>query len=308
MRWALLMCSICAGFSFSPPSTFQPKGGLWFTEGNKIQCGKQGDIPVPRDYYGENATRLAFFRPSEGNWYIKGSGTSDWASSTGNINIRWGKSGDIPLPGDYTGDGRIDLTVFRPSDGIWLVRGRTFDERWGQISDNKEVVFGTKLDRPVPRDYFNEGKLRMAVWQPSNGTWQIKGGDFKDWDKSTGNVVIKCGETGDIPVPGDYIGDGIVRLAVFRPSDGTWYIKGNGTLAYDKSEGNVEVKLGAEGDIPVPYDYFAEGKLRIAVYRPSDGFWYIKGPGLKGWKESVGNVEYRENGTPIEGQTPVQLY
>jgi len=308
MIWLLLLGVFCTGFSFIPPIEFQPKGGLWFLEGEKIQGGKEGDIAVPADYYGENKTRLAFFRPSEGNWYIKGPGVLSWSDSKGNIVIPWGKSGDIPLPGDFTGDHMIDLATFRPSEGTWNVRGRLTDERWGTLVDNKKVVFGAERDVPVPLDYFNEGKLRMAVWRPANGTWYIKGAGFKSWKDSTGNLVIKCGATGDIPVPGDYYGDGKIRLAVFRPSDGTWSIKGSGTESWNKSEGNVEVKHGKEGDIPMPYDYFGEGKVRMAVFRPKDGFWYIKGPGMKGWDESVGNTEYRINGVPGEGQTPVKLY
>jgi hypothetical protein len=31
----------------------------------------------------------------------------------------FGQAGDIPAAADYDGDGKADITVFRPSDGIW---------------------------------------------------------------------------------------------------------------------------------------------------------------------------------------------
>ncbi len=69
-----------------------------------------------------------------------------------------------------------------------------------------------------------------------------------------------------LAVPGDLTGDGRADLAVFRPSTGTWYIKGQ-----------APVVLGAAGDVPVPADYNGDGLNEIAVYRPATGTWRIQG-------------------------------
>ncbi|MCA1609198.1 MAG: FG-GAP repeat protein [Acidobacteria bacterium] len=51
----------------------------------------------------------------------------------------------MPTTGDFDGDGRYDLAVFRPSDGNWYIlqsqAGYTFR------------AFGTATDRPIPNAY-----------------------------------------------------------------------------------------------------------------------------------------------------------
>jgi hypothetical protein len=62
-------------------------------------------------------TDPAVFRPSTGQWFILTSGSN----YTANIVVSWGVSTDVPLQGDYDGDGKADPAVYRPSTGQWFV-------------------------------------------------------------------------------------------------------------------------------------------------------------------------------------------
>ncbi len=64
-------------------------------------------------------------------------------------------------------------------------------------------------------------------------------------------------------------GDSRGDLAVFRPSNGTWYIL-NSTASYGAS---TTKQWGLTGDVPVAADYDGDGRLDVAVFRA--GLWYI---------------------------------
>ena len=59
------------------------------------------------------------------------------------------------------------------------------------------------------------------------------------------NLGYLLGDSSDVPVPGDYDGDGKTDVAVFRPSIGAWY------LVYSSTMSGGTVTWGGAGDVPI---------------------------------------------------------
>ncbi len=208
-----------------------------------------------------------------------------------------------PPRSDFDGDGRTDLSVFRPSEGNWYLNRTT--------AGFAALNFGISTDTITPSDYDGDGKADLSVFRPTatagavdfyvlrstNNTitgveWGTVGdqpvvadydGDSKDdyavWRPTTGTFWVLQSLTGtsrsvvfgnstDKPVSADYSGDGKAEFAVFRPSNGVWFISDNVTGAI------TTATFGISTDIPVYADYDGDGKEDIAVFRPSDGNWY----------------------------------
>jgi len=149
---------------------------------------------------------------------------------------------------DFDGDGRADLSVYRPTNSTWYI------DRSSQ--GFYAVQFGNSTDQIVPEDYDGDGKTDIAIFR--NGEWWI----LRSSDSMP--EVIPFGQAGDIPVPADYSGDGRSEIAVFR--NGYWWI-------YNSVNGQTYVsQFGQIGDRPVPADYTGDGRTDIAIFR--NGEWW----------------------------------
>ena len=163
---------------------------------------------------------------------------------------------DDRKPFDFDGDGKTDISIFRPSNGQW----------WINRSSTLQTVatqFGASTDKPMPADFTGDGKADIAFFRPSTGEWFI----VRSEDNSF--LSFTFGANNDMPLVGDFDGDGKADPGVYRPSTREWFI-------LKSSGGTIITTFGTAGDVPVTADYDGDGKSDIAIYRPSAGQWWIQ--------------------------------
>lgn len=255
------------------PVVFRPGTGQWLTlnsaGGTLTQnFGLSTDLLASGDYTGDGQTDVGVFRPSTNFWFYGNNTTSPGTNFT---SAPWGSAGDIPVQADYDGDGKTDIAVWRPSNGIWYVL---------QSSNGTAQYFqwGTNGDIPVTGDFDGDLKTDFVVVRPNeagitpNYRWYLQQSNlnygfafFTTW-----------GISGDKIVPGDYDGNGKADIAVFRPSDGNWYvIQSNLQSGSVPPAGTSVFHWGSNGDVPQPADYDGDGRTDYAVFRSSTGVWYL---------------------------------
>jgi cytochrome c peroxidase len=213
-------------------------------------------LPIPND---PQLAGQTFY----GRWYITDGGAVNGFSVTAAFRFTiFGAASTVPRRTlfDFDGDGKTDISIFRPSVGEW----------WYARSSDAQVAalqFGQGSDRLVPADFTGDGKADIAVWRPATGEWFV----LRSEDGSF--FSFPFGASGDIPTPADFDGDGKADPAIFRPSNSTWFISAS-------SGGTIITTFGTSGDVPVAADFDGDGKTDIAIFR-SNGtggaeWWYAR--------------------------------
>lgn len=129
--------------------------------------------------------------------------------------FQWGDPADVPVSGDWNGDGFDTLGLFRPSTGQWFL---TDDTSFANLSSQSvtTLAFGSPGDVPVAGDWTGAGPETPGVFRA--GRWYM----LATLHSGVADMSILFGNPGDVPVPGHWTGNALTTVGVWRA--GTWYL------------------------------------------------------------------------------------
>jgi hypothetical protein len=176
---------------------------------------------------------------------------------TGVANRRSPAPADIPVKGDWDGNGTVTPGVMRGN--IWMLRNSNSGG-----SAEIEFSFGTTGDIPVTGDWDGNGTTTIGIFRPSDRTWHLRNSNSGG---SVSYTAFSFGTAGDMPITGDWDGNGTTTIGIYRPSDRTFHLRNansSGSVSY------TAFAWGIAGDMPIVGDWDGNGTTTIGVYRPSD--------------------------------------
>lgn len=216
----------------------------------QLRFGLANGFPVTGDWNGDGTIKVGVFL--NGLWFLDLNGNGLW--DAGDLWAQMGQIGDQAVAGDWDGDGKTDIGILGP---VWAGDGRALAAEPG-LPDVRNLLVGRYKNVPPDPD---QAPVAMRTMKRSS-QGKIRA-DLIDH-------VFRFGREGDIAIAGDWNGDGITNIGLFR--GGVWFLDadGNGTW----SEGDVYIEnFGQGGDMPVIGDWTGDGVAKIGVYRK--GTWYL---------------------------------
>jgi len=212
--------------------------------------GMPGAVPVTGDWDGSGTTKIGVFL--DGSWFLDLNGNGTWDEK--DLWIKLGNKGDQPVAGDWNGDGKTDIGIFGHA---WRGDAKALAREPG-LPDAQNVAVRSR-PKNVPPDSSDA----------TVGYRTLKKGHAGKLRSDLIDHVFQYGLKGDIAVAGDWNGDGIYTIGIFR--NGVWYLDMDGDGRW--SEGDLMVEFGQEGDLPVVGDWTGDGITKIGVYR--NGTFYL---------------------------------
>lgn len=151
------------------------------------------DVPVAGDIDGDQLADIGIWHEESGLWHVMRS-SDQYSLEAGNyLERQWGLPGDHPFLIDFTGDGKAELVVWRPSTGVWYSCSSGEGDSCAQ---GNSAQFGLPNDIPVPFDRDGDGRFEHTVFRPLLGniigTWYV--------NLITAAEVTQFGLPGDIPI------------------------------------------------------------------------------------------------------------
>jgi hypothetical protein len=171
-------------------------------------------------------------------------------------------SGSVVMPGDYDGDGRVDLYVLAGGRvAVWL----------GGVPDRAIVALGDWFTTPGPNT-FDAGPVCDAPcdhlgYVDPEGVWRLA--HEVAWAPSESSFFY--GNPADTPFMGDWDCDGVDTPGLYRRSDGYAYLRNSNT------QGIADIKFffGNPSDVPIPGDFDGDGCDTLSIYRPAEQRFYV---------------------------------
>ena len=252
-------------------------GGLPTTAGAFDTTFNGGDDAFIAKFSSTFNDTIGVFRPSLNQFQLRDSNTSGPADHF----ITFGQSGDQPIVGDWNGAGNDRPGVFRPSTGQFIL----------QFSPRLIVTvnFGQSGDLAVVGDWDGNGIDTPGVFNPASGQWQLTNGiKGLNVNNSTPpvNFTFTFGQVGDTPIAGDWDGNGIDGVGLFRTGNSN-FILSNGF------QGTIDIKpfiFGSLGSRAIAGDWDGDGIDTIGVFSPNTGVMALNNVNSTG--NGVGDIVF----------------
>lgn len=230
---------------------------------NASSAGRVKIVNVTGDFLPDPASPETFgvHRASAASFYLRNTNTSGPAD----ISTAFGlTSGDLPVVGDWDGDGDTTVGLFRESSGLFILSNSN-----SPASADVFASYGAPGDAPVAGDWDGNGTDTIAIYR--TGVFMVRNSNTSGLP----DAYIQLGDSSlDEPLSGDWDSNGTDTPGVHRPSAGAFYLTNQSTSG--AAPVDIAASYGSTTDVGFAGDWNGDGTTGIGIFRPGDGLMMLR--------------------------------
>ena len=161
--------------------------------------------------------------------YLRNSNTQ----GTADIKFFFGNPGDMPIAGDFNGDGCSTVSVYRPGNQTFYIINELGDDDTGLGAADVSYVFGNPGDKPFVGDFDGDGIDTVGLHRESTGLVYFR----NTHTQGNADAQFVFGNPGDRLVANDWNDDGNDSPGLFRPANTTVYLR------FTNTQGNADAQF-----------------------------------------------------------------
>jgi hypothetical protein len=185
---------------------FRPSTGQFILQVTRkiivVNFGQAGDLAVVGDWDGNGVDTPGVFSPATGQWQltngINGLNVTN-SFPQANFTFTFGQNGDLPIAGDWDGNGFDGVGFFRTANSSF-----NLSNGFQGTLDIKSFIFGGLGVKPIAGDWNGDGITTIGVFNPNLGTMSLNNTNTSG--NGVGDIVFNFGQNGDLPIAGDWVG------------------------------------------------------------------------------------------------------
>jgi len=226
-----------------------------------ITFGVPGDVPIMGDWNCNGIETPALFRQTkppgeptlpEGLAYYRND--NQGGVQNGQFRFVLGNPGDIPLAGDFNGDGCDSLSVYRPAEQRFYIADKLpppipLNQPLQAFNADRTYIFGVAGDKPFVGDFNGDGIETVGLHRESTGLIYYL--NTHPTGSPPADVQYVYGDPGDRLVAGDWVVvDGKWSPALYRSSNATFYFRDDNAVSFKPAAASFP--FGNPGSIGIP--------------------------------------------------------
>jgi Right handed beta helix region len=227
---------------------------------------------------------------ASGEWYLR-----DPANGA-TTRFFYGNPGDVPMVGDWDGDGDETPGLYRQSDGFVYLRNSN-----SQGVADIRFFFGNPGDIPLAGDFDGDGRDTVSIYRPSEGrVFIINALGANDGGLGAADFSYFFGNPGDKPYVGDFDQDGIDEVGLHRESTGFVYFR----LTHTEGIADRQFIFGDPGDKMVAAEWAgrgAHGPETVGLFRSSNCTSHLRYTNTQGVADET-LIYGVPSGLPVAGE------